>query len=175
MAIRKILRCVAITGAILIVLIIVVEHDALFPVVVSDIGGTAEFSFKCLDKASGSPAAGVKLACFFEGKQIASAPWPEDAPPVPPGATPWFIAYMRVGAEGSTKDGRIGGVLIYPRSTRSILFFTIHDDGVETRKKPVKFVFSHPSYRKETRTYVIGDLGGDTVVELAPVEPGEMP
>lgn len=77
---------------------------------------------------------------------------------------------MRVGIEGSTKDGTIKGEFIHGGSTTSTLFFTPHDSAAEARKKSVEFLFSHPSYHEESRTYVVGDLKGDTVIKLAPIK-----
>ena len=161
-------RCAVIAGVMLIAAVLAADYAGKFFVISSNIGGRTGFSFKCVDKATGSPVAGVKLACFFEGKQIPRSRNPEGAPV--PIAVGGFTTLMRVGIEGSTADGRIKGTFQYNASTTSTVFFTLYDAAAEARKKSVKFVFSHPSYRKETRTYVVGRLGKDIVIEMAPVE-----
>lgn len=162
-------RWAVIAGAILIAAVLAADYAGLFVKVHSDIQGVTRFSFKCVDKVTGSPVADVQLACFLEGKQIPTAPWPKGTSA--PASVGGFIIIMDTGTEGSTRDGTIGGAFQYDASTTRTLFFILDDYGAgERRKKSVEFVFSHPSYRKETRTYVVGDLKGDTVIKLAPVK-----
>jgi len=161
-------RCAVIVGAMLITAVLAADYAGMFVKVISSGPGCTGFSFKCLDKASGSPVAGVELGCFFEGKQIPRARRPKGAPA--PASVGGFITYMRVGIDGSTMDGTINGEFLYDGSTRSTLFFTLRDEAAESRKKSVEFVFSHPSHHKETRTYVVGDLKGDIVIKLTPIK-----
>ena len=131
-------RCAVIAGAMLIAAVLAADYAGLFAVVHSDIVGVTGFSFKCVDKATGAPVAGVQLGCFFEGKQIPRARRPKGAPaPISVGG---FITNMRVGAEGSTTDGKIKGIFLYGASTTCTLFFTLRDEGAESRKKSVEFV-----------------------------------
>lgn len=161
-------RCAVIAGAMLIAAVLAADYAGVFAVVHGDGGASTGFLFKCVDKVTGSPVAGVQLGCFFEGKQIPRARRPKGAPA--PASVGGFITYMRVGAEGSTKDGRIKGMLIYGYASTETLFFTLYDSAAESRKKSVEFVFSHPSYQKETRAYVVGHLRKDIVIELAPAK-----
>lgn len=167
-------RCAVIAGAMLIAAALAVDYAGVFVLYHSDIVGVTGFSFKCVDKVTGSPTAGVQLACFLEGKQIPTAPWPKGTSA--PASVGGFIIIMHTGTEGSTRDGTIGGAFHYDGSTTRTVFFILDDYGAgEKRKKSVEFVFSHPSYRKESRTHVVGRLKGDIVIRLDPVEPGETP
>ncbi len=165
-------RCAVIVGAMLIAAVLAgvlaADYAGMFGKVISCGFGVTGFSFKCLDKETGSPVAGVQLACFWEGKQIRTAGSPKGAP-TPAVAMP-FSAYMHVGAEGSTNDGTIKGIFTHGGGRLETRFLTLHDEAAEARKKSVEFVFSHPSYQKETRTYVVGHLKGDIVIRLAPIK-----
>ncbi len=161
-------RCAVIAGVMLIAAILAADYAGMFAVISSDGVAFTGFSFKCVDKVTGSPVAGVQLACFIEGKQIPRARRPEGAPA--PIAVGGFITLMRVGAEGTTRDGTIKGEFKHGYASTETLFFTTHDAAAEARKKSVEFIFSQPSYHEESRTYIVGDLGEDTVVELAPIK-----
>ena len=162
-------RCAVIVGAMLVAAVLAADYAGMFGKALSIGGGSTGFSFKCVDKVTGSPVAGVQLACFLEGKQIPTAPWPKGTSA--PASVGGFIIIIHTGTEGSTRDGTIGGAFHYDASTTRTVFFILDDYGAgERRKKSVEFVFSHPSYRKETRTYVVGRLGKDIVIEMAPVE-----
>lgn len=161
-------RCAVIAGAMLIAAVLAADYAGLFFRVINCGFGVTGFSFKCLDKETGSPVAGVQLACVFEGEEIPSAPWAKGTPA--PASVGGFLTHIHVGGEGSTNDGTIKGIFTHGGGSLETLFFTLRDGTAEARKKSIEFVFSQPSYHEERRTYVVGDLGEDTVVELAPIE-----